>query len=77
MVFSFLFALLEFLSVVILFFTHQKGPHPFGNEDQDDTADKTVDGVKTDQPFPVMIDMAMDDKIQKKQDKTTRIESVQ
>jgi hypothetical protein len=77
MIFSFLFLQVEFLPVIVIFVTHQKGPHPFGHKHQNDATDETVYRVKTQQPLPVMVGVTVNDKIENKQYNTACIEKVE
>ena len=49
---SFLLPRIQFVAIVILFVTHQKCPHPLSYQNQNDTTDKPINGVETEQSFP-------------------------
>src|SRR5690606_35996420 len=63
-------------AIVIVLVPHQDFAHPLGHQHQDNTADKTVKGIKPPEVFPGVVNMAVDNNIENQQQSTAGVESV-
>jgi len=70
------FLWVKFCSVVVPFFSHQKGPHPFGNEHKHHAANKAIHRIETEQAFPGVYQMPMNNEVEDKQDSAAKIEEI-